>query len=85
MLQMQLLRLHIQKNVNRIEKLTPANSILPSIPFQLNTVTNLMDLFRAVQKKEEYSERVLELIEELLELNAGNYTVWYIGKVFNLA
>ena len=36
-----------------------------------------MDLFRAVQKKEEYSERVLELIEELLELNAGNYTVWY--------
>jgi len=41
-----------------------------------------MDLFRAVQEKEEYSERVLELIEELLELNAGNYTVWYIQEVF---
>ncbi len=81
MLQMQSLRLHIQKNVNRIEKLTPANITYTYkpfnlIPFQLKTVTNLMDLFRAVQKKEEYSERVLELIEELLELNAGNYTVW---------
>ena len=48
-----------------------------SFPVPFISVTNLMDLFRAVQKKEEYSERVLELIEELLELNAGNYTVWY--------
>ena len=35
-----------------------------------------MDLFRAVVSKEEYSERVLELTEELLELNAANYTIW---------
>ena len=37
-----------------------------------------MDLFRAVVSTEEYSERVLELTEELLELNAANYTIWYV-------
>jgi len=38
--------------------------------------TNLMDIFRAVFLKEEKSERVLELTEILLQMNAANYTVW---------
>lgn len=36
-----------------------------------------MDIFRGVMAKGEYSERVLELTEDLLELNAANYTIWY--------
>jgi protein farnesyltransferase/geranylgeranyltransferase type-1 subunit alpha len=35
-----------------------------------------MDLFRAVLRSEEKSIRVLKLIEEILDLNAANYTVW---------
>jgi hypothetical protein len=35
-----------------------------------------MDLFRGVVARGEYSERVLELTEELLEQNAANYTIW---------
>lgn len=41
------------------------------------SVTKMMDLFRGIVAKGEYSERVLELTEELLELNAANYTIWY--------
>lgn len=36
-----------------------------------------MDLFRAVLRSGELSERVLELTEEILDENAANYTVWY--------
>lgn len=36
-----------------------------------------MDIFRGVVAIGEYSVRVLELTEELLELNAANYTIWY--------
>eukprot|EP01035_Chromulina_nebulosa_P021118 gene21118-27364_t len=36
----------------------------------------LMDLFRAVIKKGEYSERVLDLTERILDINAANYTIW---------
>mmetsp|Transcript_957 Transcript_957/g.1058 ORF Transcript_957/g.1058 Transcript_957/m.1058 type:complete len:306 (+) Transcript_957:129-1046(+) len=36
----------------------------------------LMDLFRAVLRSGELSERVLELTEEILDQNAANYTVW---------
>lgn len=35
-----------------------------------------MDIFRAVLVSEEKSERVLELTEEILDINAANYTVW---------
>jgi hypothetical protein len=36
-----------------------------------------MDLFRAVLLSGEKSQRVLQLIEELLETNPANYTIWY--------
>jgi protein farnesyltransferase/geranylgeranyltransferase type-1 subunit alpha len=36
----------------------------------------LMDLFRAVLRSGELSERVLELTENILDENAANYTVW---------
>jgi protein farnesyltransferase/geranylgeranyltransferase type-1 subunit alpha len=39
-------------------------------------VTELMDLFRGVVARGEYSDRVLDLTEEILEINAANYTVW---------
>jgi protein farnesyltransferase/geranylgeranyltransferase type-1 subunit alpha len=35
-----------------------------------------MDLFRAVMKSGELSERALQLTEELLDENPGGYTVW---------
>lgn len=35
-----------------------------------------MDLFRGIVAIGEHSQRVLELTEELLELNAANYTIW---------
>ena len=35
-----------------------------------------MDLFRAVLLLGEKSERVLGLTEEILDINAANYTVW---------
>lgn len=36
----------------------------------------LMDLFRAILRSGELSERVLDLTEDLLDENAANYTVW---------
>jgi protein farnesyltransferase/geranylgeranyltransferase type-1 subunit alpha len=36
----------------------------------------LMDLFRAIVRSGELSERVLDLTEDLLDENAANYTVW---------
>ena len=41
-----------------------------------NEFVKLMDLFRGVLAKGEYSERVLTLTEELLSMNPGSYTVW---------
>jgi hypothetical protein len=41
-------------------------------------VRELMDLFRAVLVSGEKSQRVLELIEELLETNPANYTIWSV-------
>lgn len=42
----------------------------------LNEFRELMDLFRAVLVSGEKSHRVLDLTEEILEMNAANYTVW---------
>lgn len=36
----------------------------------------LMDIFRAILQSGEKSQRVLQLIEDLLEINPANYTVW---------
>lgn len=36
----------------------------------------MMNIFRAVIRNEEYSERVLRLTEKLLDANPANYTVW---------
>jgi len=36
----------------------------------------LMDIFRAVLVSGEKTQRVLELTEEILDINAANYTVW---------
>ena len=38
--------------------------------------TMIMDIFRAIINMNEKSERVLLLTEELLSMNAANYTVW---------
>lgn len=39
-------------------------------------VRELMDIFRAILVSGEKSHRVLELTEDILEINAANYTVW---------
>ena len=39
-------------------------------------VRELMDIFRTLLITREYSERALNLTTEILEQNAGNYTVW---------
>lgn len=43
-----------------------------------STDSKLMGLFRAVLLKGEYSERVMRLTETLLEMNASNYTIWWM-------
>lgn len=41
-----------------------------------------MGYLRAVMAKNEFSERVLELTEHIIGLNAAHYTVWYDFFVF---
>ena len=38
--------------------------------------SNIMNIFRSIVNINEKSERVLLLTEELLSMNAANYTVW---------
>lgn len=40
--------------------------------------TQLMNIFRGVVQKGELSERVLDLTAEILGINPGSYTVWFV-------
>lgn len=37
-----------------------------------------MNIFRGVVQKGELSERVLDLTAEILGINPGSYTVWFV-------
>lgn len=41
----------------------------------------VMGYFRAILVKEEYSERTLQLSEEVIELNAANYSAWQYRRL----
>jgi len=41
-----------------------------------------MDCFRAIVKKNELSERALELTEFLIDYNPAHYYVWYLLKKY---
>ena len=38
-----------------------------------------MDMFRAVVHANEKSERALGLTEDIIRMNAGHYTVWWVS------
>lgn len=37
-----------------------------------------MDYFRAIAAEKEYSERALDLTEDIIRRNPAHYTVWYV-------
>eukprot|EP00941_MAST-03F_sp_MAST-3F-sp1_P000705 g705.t1 len=41
----------------------------------------VMDIFRAVMKKNELSQRALELTEKAIKLNPANYTAWHYRRL----
>lgn len=42
--------------------------------FKLDSL--VMDYFRAISRKEEYSERALKLTSEIISYNPAHYTIW---------
>lgn len=42
---------------------------------------NIMNIFRAVVTNKEYSERVYQLTNKVIELNPSNYMGWYIRRL----
>ena len=40
-------------------------------------VRDAMDYFRGLNKAQEVSQRALDATARVIEMNAGNYSVWY--------
>lgn len=64
--------LRIQKNVCIKHRFLTANTHL----FCVYIDADAMDYFRAVTRANEKSQRVLTLIEDIIEMNPAHYTVW---------
>jgi hypothetical protein len=46
-------------------------------------VRETMDYFRAVVKASEVSDRALRLTDEVIRLNAANYTAWWVPHLLS--
>mmetsp|Transcript_25201 Transcript_25201/g.35197 ORF Transcript_25201/g.35197 Transcript_25201/m.35197 type:complete len:321 (-) Transcript_25201:135-1097(-) len=49
-------------------------------PSHHGVVVEVMDYFRAILRKKEYSERALALTEEVIQVNPANYTGWLFRR-----